>query len=364
MKRIIVIMAGGTGTRLWPLSRKSRPKQFHALLSPQTLLQETYERAKKVVDSENIYIATTKDYRDLVVEDLGEVREDHIIIEPATRSTAPAIALAALTLSVREGDVSVATIASDHAIANANEFAQAITTSFEAVEEEPKSIATIGINPTHPSTAFGYIKIGKELEGDFSKRVFIADAFKEKPKAATARKYLAGWEYLWNAGYFTFRAQSFLSLVDELAPDIATPLKSIRTALESENPNTRTIEKHYLDMPETPIDTAIMENLPKSKRLVIPTDLEWDDIGNWEALYTFLNNRYSSSMIARGNHIDLGSDKCYVNARDRLIATLNLKNIVIIESDDALLVADRKTVGEDIKKLIKKLKEEGKCPYL
>jgi len=357
-------MAGGTGTRLWPLSRKEKPKQFHKLLSSRTLLQETYDRALNVVSQENIFIATTKQYRDLVIQDLPDISKSNVIIEPAPRSTAPAIALSALHLSLLHGNVAIATIASDHAIENIQEFSDAINASFEAIEKHPESIATIGINPTHPSTAFGYIKIGKELPTKFSKRVFYADAFKEKPKKATAKRYLSGWEYLWNAGYFTFETTSLLEFISQHTPDIAKYLRNIEKELKKKRPSLRIIEEHYLKMPEIPIDTAIMEKLHTNQRIVVPTDLEWDDIGTWEALYSFLGNRYNSTLIAKGNHIDLGSDGCFISGKEKLITTLNLKDIIVIESEDAVLVADRKTVGEDIKKLIKKLKDEGKCPYL
>ncbi|QQS60988.1 MAG: mannose-1-phosphate guanylyltransferase [Candidatus Moraniibacteriota bacterium] len=363
-ERIIVIMAGGTGTRLWPISRSSKPKQFHTLLSSKTLLQETYERALSIVPKNNIYISTTKRYQDLVFQNIPDISQDHLIIEPAQRSTAPGIALAALELSFLHKDAIIATIASDHAIGNIKEFSDALKTSFEAIEEFPDSIATLGINPTHPSTAFGYIKIGKEIENTFTKRVFHADAFKEKPQIATAKRYLSGWEYLWNAGYFVFIPGSLLELVKEYAPTIWKPLRKINKELQKPHPSKKTIETLYLTMPEDPIDTAIIEKMPKDKRLVIPTDLEWDDIGNWEALYDFLKNRYNSSIVAKGNHIDLGSKECFISGQNKLITTLNLKNIVIIDSEDAILVADRKTVGSDIKKLIDKLKKEGKCPYL
>jgi mannose-1-phosphate guanylyltransferase len=358
--RAIVIMAGGTGTRLWPLSKTKRPKQFHALISSKTLLCETFERAKKVVPKENIFISTTNRYRNLVHENLPEISDERLIIEPATRSTAPAIALASAYILKNRGNMTIATIASDHAIGNVDEFTQAINAAFEAIERHPTTIATIGINPSHPSTAFGYIKMGKELEGSFTKRVFFADAFKEKPKLATAKRYLAGWEYLWNAGYFVFSAESFLNLVAHLSPAIFKPLEKIRKEWNQPKLSQQQIEKHYLTMPEVPIDTEIMERMEKASRLVVPTDLEWDDIGNWEALYDFLKNRHGQTLITRGNHTDLGSDGCFVSANKKLIATLNLKDVVIIDSDDALLVANRKTVGTDIKKLLEKLKSEGK----
>ena len=357
-------MAGGTGTRLWPLSRKQKPKQFHTLLSPQTLLQETYKRAKKVVPQENIFISTTKQYTDLVFENIPSLSSEQCIIEPSPRSTAPSIALASLILSKRFPQAIIATIASDHAILNIEEFTQALTATFEVAEKHPESIVTMGINPTHPSTAFGYIKIGKELEGVFRKRAFFADAFKEKPDEKTAQKYLAGWEYLWNAGYFTFQSDFLLKTIQKLAPKINKQLKSIEKELDRKNPSQKTIEKHYDAMPEEPIDTIIMEKLSQSQRLVIPTDLEWDDIGNWESLYTFLEKQHNTSLISQGNHIDLGSSRSLVFSKEKLISTLDLKDIVVIDSHDTILIANRKTVGARIKDLLKKFKDEGKCPYL
>jgi mannose-1-phosphate guanylyltransferase len=364
MKRIIVIMAGGTGTRLWPLSRKQRPKQFHTLLSPETLLQETYKRARRIVPEENIFISTTKQYTDLVFENLPTLSNEQCIIEPSPRSTAPSIALASLILSKKFPQSIIATIASDHAILNVEEFTQALTTTFEVAEKYPESIVTTGINPTHPSTAFGYIQIGKELEDTFTKRAFFANSFKEKPDEKTAKKYLAGWEYLWNAGYFTFQTDFLLKAIEKLAPQIHKQLIMIGEEFERKNPSPKNIEKFYAKMPEEPIDTIIIEKLSQSQRIVIPTDLEWDDIGNWESLYTFLAKQHNTSLISQGNHIDLGSSQSLVFAKEKLISTLDLKDIVIIDSHDTVLIANRKTVGSRIKDLLKKFKDEGKHPYL
>ncbi|EKE11466.1 MAG: Mannose-1-phosphate guanylyltransferase [uncultured bacterium] len=353
-----VIMAGGTGTRLWPLSRKQKPKQFQSFTSNKTMIQETYARVAKVVPKDNIFISTTDAYIDLALQQLPQLKKEQLILEPMPRGTAPAIALVAKYISKINPDAIVATVASDHVIKNVEEFCDSLFAALCAAEKNVKKLVIVGINPTCPDTGLGYIKMGKELDNVCGKKVFLADAFVEKPDKKTAEKYLAKWEYLWNAGYFIFSATDFLEIVKKFTPKTSEVLNEIEKEWNKKTINKKKIEKLYISLENEPIDTAIAEKLDKNDRLVVPSEMQWSDVGNWGSLFDFLNGDAKTSIVVRGKHIDVGSKDCFIHAENKLVATLGLKDIVIIESEDAILVADKNSSGE-VKKIIEKLKEGG-----
>lgn len=356
--RYIIIMAGGSGTRLWPLSRKRDPKQFHAFLSEKTLLQETYARAIAVLPAAQIFVSTTENYAELVCAQLPDIPKERLILEPEARNTAPAIALVAATMAAYDPEAVVATIASDHAIENSEEFVASVAAALSAIERHPEKLATIGINPTKPDTGLGYIKIGQEFSDDGERRVFFVDDFKEKPDTETAIRYVESWEYLWNAGYFIFKASVFQAWTEKLAPllqESTTELIAGRQTLDAAGRLAA-----YRKAPSEAVEPLIIEKLSAEERLVIPTSLRWSDVGNWSTLFQFLHEKKGTSIISEGNHTDLGSQDILVKAGRKPIFTLGLKNIVIIETDDALLVADKDAAGSEMKALIEKLKTEGK----
>lgn len=364
-KRYAVIMAGGSGTRLWPLSRKERPKQFQSFLSSKTMLEETFDRVMKVVPADCIYISTTEQYRDLVTEHLPQMDAERIICEPSARGTAAAIALVAWEIAKKDPEALVATIASDHAIKNTGEFMEALLAAFSSASKYPDKLVTIGINPTWPDTGLGYIQMGEEMDKlgeDGKKRVFFIGSFQEKPDRKTAEKYLANWEYLWNAGYFIFSARDLLEHIQKLAPNIIDTFEKMDVLTESVEGQKQSADLYAL-LPSDPFDTLVVERLSKEYRLVIPSALEWSDVGNWSALFDFLKGQYESSFIAQGNHVDVGSEECFVHAGKKLVATLGLKNVVIVETEDVIFIADRKKSPE-VKQLIEKLRNEGKHAYL
>lgn len=354
----IVIMAGGSGTRLWPLSRKSKPKQFQSFISEKTMIEETLDRIRPIVPLENIFVSTTTAYRPLVTEKLPQLLPDNIIVEPETRNTAPAIALVATLIEARDSEAVIATIASDHAIQNTDEFERTIRAALQAADQHPDKLVIIGINPTKPDTGLGYIKLGQEVTETLGKRVFEVDAFKEKPDRATAEEYLRSFDYLWNAGYFIFTVKHFTAWTKELAPTLAECMTEIASHQKSGTLDGKTLQELYAKAPSEPFDIAIVEKLPTSQRLVIPSALEWSDVGNWGALHEFLAERSGSHSVIHGHHIDLGSKNILVQSEKKLVATIGLEDVVIVDTPDALLVARRDQVSGDMKKLIEKLKDQ------
>lgn len=357
-----VIMAGGSGTRLWPLSRKHLPKQFHNFVSEKntTLLEDTWERVRKALpDTRHIFVGTGDRYRKNIQALLPNLASENLIIEPAARGTAAAIALAAQDIFDRDPEAIVATIASDHVIANDTAFVSALLAAFETASIYPDKIVTIGINPTEPDTGFGYIKMGEEFGTVRKHRAFSIDAFKEKPDRKTAEEYLKNWEYLWNAGYFIFSTKTLLERVKTHTPALFEVLRDLRDLSDEPEKKRDLFER----LPNDPIEPAIIEKLAPEERAVIPAPLEWSDVGNWSAIFDLLEKRHEVSIIARGNHVDVGSKKCLVLSDKKLIATIGLKNIVVVETDDCILVASKDKVS-DIKTLLEKIKTEKGERYL
>ena len=354
----IVIMAGGTGTRLWPLSRQAMPKQFQSLVSERTLLRETFDRVKNLVPMENIFVCTGAEFVDITLTELPEVTREHIIIEPTPRGTCSAIALATEYLMRKNESVIIATIASDHAIENPEEFSRSLTSAFALVEKNKEKIVTIGINPTKPDTGLGYIKIGAEFGLFEGKKSYFIETFKEKPNLETAEEYLASFEYLWNAGYFIFSGKQFMTWLETFVPKTSDAVKKFSFPLSESD------AENYARCPSDPIDTIIIEQLPTESRIVIPSALKWSDIGSWDTLVDFLKHETHAESIFQGNTITIDSEKNFVHApKEKLVALVGVHNLIIVETGDALLILHKNEAGK-MRQLIATLKKEGKEKYL
>lgn len=351
-------MAGGIGTRLWPLSRIKKPKQFQAFISEKTLIQDTFSRSETIVPTENIFISTGAQYTSIVQNQLPNIDTNHLIVEPIAKNTAPAIIYTALLLAHRDPEAIVATIASDHAIENEVEFTRSLNLAFSTVESHPDALVTIGINPTHPDTGYGYIRMGTPLHDSETDRVFSIENFKEKPDQITAEEYLTSWEYLWNAGYFIFRASAMYSWIKTFAPELLPFADALQNALEHDILSDSLLLDIFSKADPLPIDTILAERLPEEQRFVVPSALRWSDVGDWNRLAVFLEERHLSDNKINGSRIDFESKNCFIHSDKRLIVTAGLKDIIIVDTDDALLIADRNTLSQDIKKLLSKLPED------
>lgn len=359
MMNYIVIMAGGAGTRLWPLSRKNSPKQLQKLIGDKSMVQETVNRFKKIVKPKNIYISTRIDCLKDLKKQLPQIPQKNYIVEPVGRNTAPAMGLIAQYIYNRDQEAVVTTIASDHVVNNQKNFLEAILVAQKTIANNPSYVCTIGIEPNSPHTGYGYI----EKEALFAKingqEIFKVKQFVEKPDLETAKKYLLSGNFYWNASYFTWQAKNLLNILAKHQPDIGKHLQKINEAINTPEEK-KVLQREFPLMPELAFD-YIVEQLDKI--LLIPANLGWDDIGSWESLLNIMQNITGENTVERGNHLGIDNKNSLVYAQDKLVATIGLENIIVVDTPDVVLVCD-KNRSQDVKKIIKTLKEKGRKEYL
>lgn len=350
---IPVILSGGSGTRLWPLSRKSLPKQFLPLVGDTSLFQQTVVRARALPDVGAPIVVCSEEHRFLVAEQLQMlgVRDASILLEPVARNTAPAIALAALHAAAKYPDASLLVLPADHLIGDTSNFADAVTKAIPLADEG--WLVTFGIPPKAPETGFGYIRRGKPLHG----AGFQVEAFVEKPDRATADTYLATGAYDWNSGMFLFRANQ---LLDELAAQAPAIHADVTAAFESAHADldfVRVNREAFAKVPQDSIDYAVMEKTQRAA--VVPVSCQWSDIGSWDALWaTSVRDVHGNRL--EGDVLALDSRNSYVRGTQRrLVALLGVDDLVVVDTADAVLVAARGH-AQDVKTLVDALKAAGR----
>jgi mannose-1-phosphate guanylyltransferase len=353
-------MAGGTGTRMWPLSRGATPKQFHALGGERTLLQQTYDRLRRFLAPDDLFVCTVERYVALVRSQLPELPEEHVLVEPAARNTGPAIGLVAATLQRRCGECVIATVAADHVVTRPEAFEAAMRLAAAAVAAEPRALVTIGLRPTRPETGFGYIEVGEAVPLDGQEGpVHRVRRFVEKPDRPTAEAYVAGGRHLWNASYFVCGSSRLLELYDRHLPEVGAALREIGRAIGTPD-EAGVIQEAYRRMPKVAFDRGIVEQADEVQ--VVPAEMGWSDVGSWELLYDVLAEAPGAN-VSRGCHVGVDDSGCMVLAGDRLVATVGLENIVIVDTGDALLVLN-KAHAQEVKKLMDSLRAAGQEPLL
>ncbi|WP_193162142.1 mannose-1-phosphate guanylyltransferase/mannose-6-phosphate isomerase [Microbulbifer hainanensis] len=348
-----VIMAGGSGTRLWPLSRQLYPKQFLPLVGEQTMLQETCSR---LADLEHLppLVVCGEEHRFTVAEQLRTIGQSHsgIILEPAGRNTAPAVALAALrALALEHDDPLLLILPADHLIKDVSAFLQTVNSARPHAEQG--QLVTFGILPTGPETGYGYIR---RAPGDTNETVFSVAEFVEKPDLATARKYVSSGDFLWNSGMFMFRASRYLEELKAYRADILECCERAMAAAAIDADFARPQQESFLACPNDSIDYAVMEKTHCA--VVAPMDCGWSDVGSWSALWE-ASEKDERGNTANGDVIIFDSRGCYVQSEAKLIAAIGLEDVVIVESDDAIMVASKDRVQE-VKNVVEKLKAEDR----
>ncbi|MEI8143795.1 MAG: sugar phosphate nucleotidyltransferase [Candidatus Berkelbacteria bacterium] len=357
---IAVILASGQGSRLWPLSRQSKPKQFHSLLGENTLLQDTYLRLTKKLEPKDIFVVTAENYAETTKEQLPDLEDSNLITEPFATGTLGSIGIALPYLNKLRPDEKVIFVPSDHIIYDTKAYTEILDYAETVLDQYPDKMLTLGINPTCPDTGMGYIMMDNELSKNGELRAFSAQGFVEKPDAETAQKYLASWKYLWNSGMFMGNLSRFIEIYRQFAPETAKILDQIGENIST--PKEAEIKKNVYDnIEKTSFDYAIMEKL--DDYIVIPGDFGWSDVGSWGTLLQVLKNHYHSSVISKGNHVGVDDNNCLVLGQDKMIATVGLKDVVIIETKDSILVCNANE-SQKIKELIDKFGKEGKHLYL
>ncbi|EHO2076461.1 mannose-1-phosphate guanylyltransferase/mannose-6-phosphate isomerase [Escherichia coli] len=352
-----VIMAGGTGSRLWPMSRELYPKQFLRLYGQRSMLQETVLRLDDVDARESVVICN-QEHRFLVAEQLRQINKlsHNIILEPVGRNTAPAIALAALSAIENGDDPILLVLAADHIINNKLAFHQAIKSAFKFALQG--RLVTFGIVPTGPETGYGYIHRGQEETLD-EQIAYQVSRFVEKPNKETAESYIASGEYYWNSGMFMFRAKKYLEELEKFRPDILDACKAAIQGCKESDEFIKVDRDLFIACPDESVDYAVMEKTTDA--VVVGLDADWSDVGSWSALWE-VSPKDDKGNVLTGDTFLHNANNCYINTDEKLIAAIGVDDLVIINTKDAVLVVNKDQV-QDVKKVVEYLKANHRSEY-
>ncbi len=356
-----VIMAGGSGTRLWPVSRKNSPKQVQPFIGEKSLLQTTYERLLKSYSQDDIFVSANISQKKYIVDQLPLIDDTRLILEPIKRDTAPAIGYAAIYLEkIYDQAVNFVTINSDAYVLDESEYFNTLAVLNKLIETHPGKCAMVGIHPTYPEVGYGYIKLKKsfaEILGSNEKpyEIFEVEKFIEKPDLKMAKQYLSKWGYLWNPALFVWHTATLLKKFQEFLPEHYVLLQKIKNNFSDE-----IINEFFPQMEPISIDYGIMEK--NQDMLVVPSDFGWADIGHWRAVKDVLSQEREN--ILRGDCVvEDSSGNLIYNYSDKLVCTVGLKNMVVVQTDDVLLICPKKR-AQEVKKIVAMLKDQGKEKYL
>lgn len=358
-----VIMAGGSGKRLWPLSRKKRPKQVLQLLDGRTLLRCCYDRLLPIFDPLNIIVLTNADYADLVRENLPALPAENVIAEPVVRDTVGAIGLAATVLTKYDPESTMAVVTADQVIEPNELLQQALRDALKFVGDNPEKLLTFGIKPTFPNTGLGYVECGppKKAPGCINE-VSDVEAFVEKPDEETACKYLESGRYLWNSGMFVWKAKTILANLHELLPEAVEPLEKIHADWNGPDQG-QTLAEYFPKLPKISIDYAVMEKARSVN--CIKLDCRWLDMGSFAALADVITADDNRNIVVAGisELLDCKNNIVVTEEKGHLIAAIGLENVVVAHSRDATLVCP-KDQAHRLKELLDLIKEQGQEEYL
>jgi mannose-1-phosphate guanylyltransferase len=353
-----IVMAGGSGTRLWPLSRRGTPKQLLALTGDTSLLQQTIARLDPLLRPHDIYVITSQAHVRATQDQLPQLPPDNVLGEPLARSTAVAAALATV-LARRESDEVGIVLPADHFVADGDAFVAALSESARAAERG--YLVTLGVVPTHAATGYGYIKAGDRLHA--SSPTAAVERFVEKPDEAAAASFLEAGDYLWNAGIFAWRTYAFRQALERFQPELASAVQRIEELRRT--PGWMSDVRDILEpIDAITIDVGIAEPAAAEGRMaVVPLRAGWSDIGSWSALLEALSAATGADLVASGRHLDRGSHRVLVHGGDRLVVTVGLEDVIIVDTPDALLVCHRDR-AEEIKPVLDEIAGTAGDRYL
>jgi mannose-1-phosphate guanylyltransferase len=345
-----VIMAGGIGSRFWPQSRQRRPKQFLEVVGNGTLIQNTVARLQGIVPPERCYVVTHDRYVEQTRDQLPAIPEENILAEPISKNTAPCITYATIKLLAKDPDATVIVLPADHVITNVRQFHRVLGVAIETAQE-PGSLVTIGIYPTHPETGFGYIQADTPHEVSLEQlRAYPVKTFAEKPDRSTAERFLHSGDFLWNSGMFIWRAESIIEEIRRHLPQAYEAFAPLWETVGTENER-QTVEQAFRECPRISIDYGVMER--SEKVYVVPGSFGWSDVGDWRAVYE-LGEKNELGNTVRGNAILHNANRCLVHAGDRLIVVVGIDDAVVVDSEDAVLVCNRDS-AQQVKNVVEHL---------
>lgn len=335
-----LIMAGGKGTRFWPLSTEEKPKQFLNLIGEETMIQMTVNRIKPIIPIERIFVCTGEQYVDLVKEQLPELPDRNIIVEPEGRNTAPCIALSAFVIKKYYNDSNMVVLPSDHLIKDEEEFRNIVKTANEFVKSNDSAIVTLGMKPSRPETGYGYIKYSSELQKLNYHEVIKVDAFVEKPNKEKAEEYLENGSYLWNGGMFLWSADNILEQIKKYSTDTYEALHKIDEVKEDDLQ--KLINCNYKNTEAISIDYAVLE---KSKDIyVVPSDFGWDDVGSWESLDRYREKDTYGNVLVGQSKVVKAQNNLVISSNNKVVVE-GLSDIYVIENDGKILVGQKSNVS-------------------
>jgi mannose-1-phosphate guanylyltransferase len=356
-----VIMAGGGGTRLWPLSRKEKPKQLLSLLGKETLFQSTVARLEKLFPPERILIVTVAELAREMQEQVPAIPAENYLIEPAPRGTASVVALAAAVLEKRDPQAIMAIQTSDHYIRNHDLFHFLLRTAFEVAQKN--YLVTLGIAPTFPSTAYGYIQQGESLDGDYRYPVYRVKRFKEKPDQDTAQHLLRSGDHSWNSGMFIWRADAILTEIKKQMPDLFKVVREISSAWDTPKQE-EVLQEYWRNLKNQTIDYGIMEKAEQVA--VLPAGgLGWSDIGSWDSLFEVLLPDMNGNVATGAQHLALDTHNTLVYSGDdqRLVVTIGLDDMVVVDAGDVLMIC-KVDQSQKVRDVVEHLKKHHQENYL
>ena len=346
-----LIMAGGSGTRLWPLSRKDRPKQSLSLIEERTMFQATVQRLQPLIPAECVHVVTNAQMAAIFKEQVPALPSENYIIEPSAKDNGPAVGLALAHIHHADADATIAILTADHHIGKVAEFQRTLRAAYTVAQNA--YIVTLGIQPSFAATGFGYIERGDKLTLQEGLSVFVAKRFTEKPKQEIAQQYLVGGLHSWNSGMFIMRTEIGLREFERQQAPFAAALKAMELTIGTPG-YAAALAKAWDIAPKKSIDYAIMEGAQKIA--VIPVDIDWSDIGSWASLLDILPKDEHGNVVFSDQVVNIDTENTLVHGNGRLIATMGLKNVVIVDTSDALLVCALDRVA-DIKQIVEKLRE-------
>lgn len=346
-----LILAGGKGTRLYPLSREDNPKQFLKVINDKSFLRSTVDRILKLIPRENIYVVTNERYLEKVKEELDDIKEENIFTEPQNKETATCIALSAVKLVKNDKDAKMVVLPSDHYIQGEREYLDTIQRALD-ISEKRRGLVTIGIKPTRPETGYGYIKVGDRVNNKIG--TFRVEQFIEKPNLEVATDFYYSNNYLWNSGMFVWRADVFLRELERYVPKMYKNMMEIYKAVNTKEEKV-VIEDQYNLIEGISVDYGIMQKTRKA--YVIESEFIWDDIGNFNSLGKFLSNQRSNGI--KGEVFTSESENCFVFGGKKFIITFGVEDLIIVDSEDVLLIMS-KDKDQDLKHLVDIIKQDDK----